>query len=285
MVIAGAACGGTPSGSPGLVPVATPVDASPSFARAAVFDPQNFSDPTNVDNRFFPLRPGTRFTWTGRAYDGDERISRQVVFTVSDLTKVIDGVRTVVTWDQDFTDGEREEIELSFFAQDDDGVVWQFGEYPEEWEEGEIVKTPAWIAGHDGALPGVIMQAAPTPGTPSYAEGWGPAVHWNDRGKVDAVGEHTCVPVDCYADVAVIDEFSPDEPGAHQLKYYAPEVGGVRVGWRGANEDEQEVLVLVELLHLDAEQMAEVRRTVLEQESRGYELSDVYARTVPIEQG
>jgi hypothetical protein len=99
------------------------------------------------------------------------------------------------------------------------------------------------------------------------------------------MGAATCVPLDCYSDVLVIDEFSRDQPGAHQLKYYAPGVGGVRVGWRGANEEEQEVLVLVELEHLNAEQMAKVRRTVLQQESRAYELSEVYTRTAPIEKG
>lgn len=93
------------------------------------------------------------------------------------------------------------------------------------------------------------------------------------------------MPVDCCEDVLVIDEFNPDEPGAHQLKYYAPGVGGVRIGWRGVKEEEREVMVLVDLVHLSAEQMANLRRKVLEQEARAYEISDVYGRTAPIEQG
>ena len=56
------------------------------------------------------------------------------------------------------------------------------GEYPEEYEEGEIVKHPAWIAGFQGALPGIHMPAAPAIDTPSYAQGWGPKVGWDDRG-------------------------------------------------------------------------------------------------------
>ena len=89
------------------------------------------------------------------------------------------------------------------------------------------------------------MQAVPRLGTPSYAEGWGGLdVNWTDRAQGDQLGQETCVPVDCYLGVLVIDEFNPEEPGAHQLKYYAPNTGGVRVGWRGANEDEREVLVL-----------------------------------------
>lgn len=256
----------------------------PAFARAADFDPANFSDPTHVTNPWFPLVPGTRFTWKGHANDGG-RVSRAVVFTVTDLTKVVAGVRTVVAWDRDYNDGELEEVELAFFAQDDDGNVWHLGQYPEELDGTTIVKTPTWIAGLHGARAGVTMQADPRPGTPSYAEGWGGTdVHWNDRAQVDALEQETCVPVDCYTGVLVIDEFNPDEPGAHQLKYYASGVGGIRVGWRGAAEDEREVLVLVSLEHLSPGEMDDVRRSVLAQEARGYRLSPaVYGTTAPMD--
>jgi hypothetical protein len=257
----------------------------PPFASAADFDPANFSHPTEVTNEWFPLVPGTRFTWRGHAND-DGRVSRKVVFTVTDLTKVVNGVQTVVAWDRDYNAGELEEVELAFFAQDDDGNVWHFGQYPEELDEGRIVKTPTWIAGLHGARAGITMQAVPRLDTPSYAEGWGGSdVRWTDRGRVDQLGQDTCVPVDCYSDVLVIDEFNPDEPGAHQLKYYAPGVGGVRVGWRGASEEEREVLVLIALEQLSPSEMDEVRRTVLAQEARAYRISpDVYGTTEPIDQ-
>ena len=35
----------------------------------ADFDPANFSNPTAVTNPYFPLVPGTRFTWKGHALD------------------------------------------------------------------------------------------------------------------------------------------------------------------------------------------------------------------------
>jgi hypothetical protein len=38
------------------------------------------------------------------------------------------------------------------------------------------------------------------------------------------------VPIDCYDEVLVIEEFERNKPGAFQLKYYAPGVGDVRVG-------------------------------------------------------
>jgi len=266
----------------GVRPTPTP----PPVASDRDLDPAHFTNPTEVTNPWFPLVPGTRFTWKGHATDGGERIGRGVVFTVTDLTKVINGVRTIVAWDRDYNDGELEEVELAFFAQDDDGNVWHFGQYPEELDGKRIVKTPTWIAGLHEARAGIEMQALPRLATPSYAEGWGGSdVNWTDRGQVYQLGQETCIPTDCYTDVLVIDEFNPDEPGAHQLKYYARDVGGIRVGWRGVKEEEREVLVLVSLEHLSPEEMDGVRDAALAQEARAYRLSpDVYGTTQPIDQ-
>jgi hypothetical protein len=264
----------------------TPTPTPPPVASAGDFDPAHFTNPTVVTNPWFPLVPGTRFTWKGHATDGGERVDRGVVFTVTDLTKVVDGVRTIVAWDRDYNDGELEEVELAFFAQDDDGNVWHFGQYPEELDGSKIVKTPTWIAGLHGARAGIEMQALPRLDTPSYAEGWGGSdVNWTDRGQVYRLGQEVCIPADCYSEVLVIDEFNPDEPGAHQLKYYAAGVGGVRVGWRGSKEEEREVLVLASLERLSSSEMDRVREAVLAQEARAYRLSpDVYGTTQPIDQ-
>jgi hypothetical protein len=98
------------------------------------------------------------------------------------------------------------------------------------------------------------------------------------------MGERTCVPADCYHDVVVIEEFDRAEPGAFQLKFYAPGVGVVRVGWRGKNEEENETLVLVKVTRLTSEQLAAVHETALAMEARAYEISpDVYAKTLPLE--
>ena len=88
-----------------------------------------------------------------------------VMFTVTDLTKQIDGVRTVVALDQDFLQGELQEQELAFFAQDDAGNVWNFGEYPEEYENGKLTGAPStWIRGTGGAYGGIHMLGQPAVG-------------------------------------------------------------------------------------------------------------------------
>lgn len=246
-----------------------------------VFEPGNFDDSTNIENVWFPLKPGTRFVYEGKTTEDGEEIPHRIEFTVTDLTKEIEGVRTIVAWLVDISNGEVVEKEISFYGEDNDGNVWYLGEYPEEYEKGKFVTAPTWIAGQQDARAGIMMKAEPKPGTPRYFQGWGPAVNWTDYGLVDQTGRETCVPVACYLDVLVIVESSLSEQDAFQLKYYARGVGEVRVDWKGADAT-QETLELVEFVQLAPEALAEVRAKALELEKRAFETSkDVYAQTQP----
>jgi hypothetical protein len=249
------------------------------------FDPGSFSRSTQIDNRWMPLVPGTRFVYEGTTVEDDgTTVPHRVEIHVTDLTKLIAGVRTVITWDLDYSDGELVEAELAFFAQDSGGTIWRVGEYPEEYEDGKFVAAPAWLHGFEDARAGIMMHASPEVGTPSYAEGWGPAVGWTDRGQVDQIGQQTCVPAGCYEDVLVIAETSGSEPDAQQLKSYAPGVGNIRVGWRGAGEKTKENLELTAVERLDEGALAAVRAKALEMERNAYQRSaSVYAHTPPAE--
>ena len=247
------------------------------------FDPSNFDRSTNIDNEWFPLQPGTHWVYEGTTTEDGEILAHRVEFTVTDLTKRIEDVPTVVAWVVDYRDDELVEQEIAFYAQDNDGNVWYLGEYPEEYEDGEFVQAPTWIAGLADARAGIMMWAEPQPGMPRYFQGWGPGVDWSDYAQVDQMGQQTCVPVDCYADVLVIGESSLDETGAAQLKYYARGVGNVRVGWSGTDATQEE-LELVEFTQLSPEDLAAVRERALELEQHAYEISqDVYAHTFPAE--
>jgi hypothetical protein len=236
---------------------------------------------TTIDNEWFPRKPGTRFVYEGTTVEDDGKvIPRRVVTIITDLTKVIDGVRTVVMWERDFKAGEPIETEIAFVAQDNDGNVWRFGEYPEEWEGKKFIRAPAWVHGREDARAGISMEAKPRLGTPSYSQGWGPAVNWTDRGVVDQMGLKTCVRTGCYENVLVIAETSAEEPDAAQLKYYARGVGNIKVGWRGKGEKLKESLELVEVVQLDPKALAEARAKALELDKRAYQFAKkAYART------
>jgi hypothetical protein len=247
------------------------------------FERAKFDDPTHIDNKYLPLKPGTQLVYEGSAIvDEEGRQPRRVVTTVTDLSKVIDGVRTLVISEEDYTAGQLSEPELAFFAQDNAGNVWLVGEYPEEYENGKFDKAPAWISGQKGARAGIAMLAEPRRGVPDYAQGFAPPpVEFTDRARVYKMGQKTCVPVECYKNVLVTEEFNPDEPGAYQLKYYASGVGNVQVGWRGEKEEEKETLELVDFTHLGPEALAKVRKEALEMDGRAYERSEVYRETPP----
>ena len=248
-------------------------------------DVTKFSRPTEIANKWLPMKPGTRFVYDGTTVEDDGKVvAHQIIINITDLVKTIAGVRTLVSYDLDYTEGELAEAELAFYAQDDDGNIWRFGEYPEEYDGKKFVKAPAWIHGIQDARAGIMMKAEPRLGTPSYAQGYGPAVNWTDRGQVHAMGQEVLVGATRYTDVLVIKETSKEEEkvGGAQLKYYAAGVGNIKVGWMGAGDKSKEVLELTRVEQLDANEMAAVRAKALALEKSAYRRSkNVYGRTAP----
>ena len=247
------------------------------------FDSAKFERSLVIDNKWFPLKPGTQYTWEGTTVD-DEGVQEphSVIFTVTDLTKEINGVRTVVCWDRDYADGELEEAEIVFFAQDNNGNVWHFGQYPEEYDDGKVVAAPTWLHGINDGKAGIMMKAEPKLGAPSYSQGLSLSTHWTDRAVAFQVGQKTTVPYGSFDNVLVIQEWDQEEPHARQLKYYAPGLGNIRVGWRAEKDKDQEVLDLVKVEQLDADELANAREEALKLEKHAYEISkDVYAKSKP----
>jgi hypothetical protein len=265
----------------------SPAQASPPGGAAPAnaiprFDPKQFSNSTHIDNPWFPLVPGQRYVFRGVADFGNGLKPHLEIFTVTDLTKVIGGVRALVIWDRDYSAGQLVEAELAFFAQDDAGNVWELGEYPEEYVHGQFDGAPdAWINGLRKARAGIAMLADPRVGTPSYSEGWAPAVQFADRGQVFATGQQVCVPAGCYSGVLVIDEWDASDPsGGHQRKFYATGVGQVHVAPVGGD---QETLDLAKSVVLGAAGMDEARETARFMDRRGHRVNPMYAKTLPLE--
>ena len=241
-----------------------------------------FSNSTSISNEWLPLIPGNRLVLDGVTLEEGESLDHRIEFTVIDLTKMIGGVETVVAWIEDYSEDELVEAELAFYAQDDDGNVWFFGEYPEEYEDGAFVEAPAWIHGIEEAEAGMKMYASPKLDTPAYFQGWGPEVEWSDFGKVDAVGQETCAELACYDDVLTIAESSLDEEEIFQLKSYAKGVGNIEVGWRGEAESKEELGVR-EFGPLSSEELESYRILAMAMEAHAYEVSpDVYGQTEPL---
>jgi hypothetical protein len=279
-VVALASCssdGSKPAGQRTTPVSVQPGEVPPLAERYETFDPATFdASSIDVDNQYLPLTPGTRLVYVGT--DARGRVHRVDVVT-TDLTQVVDGVNCTVVWERDFDGPNLEEAELTYYAQDEAGVVWHLGQYSETYEDGDVlIGASGFLQGQlEGARAGIIMQADPRPGTPSYSEGYGPPpIYWNDRAKVVERGLTVKVPTDTYHDVLLIDEYSEQERTGFQRKYYAPGVGNIKVGWRG-NDESQEVLGLTKLEHLDAAGLADARSEARKLEAR----AKMYGSTAP----
>ena len=267
---------------------AVPAGAAGHVA-ASSFNQANFTNPTGISNQYLPLAPGRQFTLKGRADRGDGLKPHTSIFTVTGLTKVLNGVKTRVVWDQDINDGTLVEAELAFFAQDKNGTVWVLGEYPEEFEGGVFVGAPsAWAAGFDGASAGIAMQATPTVGQPAYSQGFAPEIEFGDLGRVIQTGATVCLspasPLGCFSNVVVVEEqntFAPEE--GFQRKSHAPGVGVVLVKPVGGLEGEQ--LELVKQATLTGSALSAANYEAIRLDRRAYAFSEIYRATAPAQPG
>ena len=246
-------------------------------------DPTKFERSTTIDNEWWPLIPGTRLTYEGFTVDEGRKIRHRIVETVTNLTKVINGVRTVVNLELDFRNDKLLEKEIAFHAQDHEGNVWHLGQLRETYEDGtQLVGGQSWLVGHPKeAKAGIRMLAKPAVGKPAYSQGYAPApFHWTDRARVTQMSQKAKVPAGTYRDVMVIEEWDEESPkGAVQTKYYARDVGIVRIGYKGPDTNKEE-MNLVKIEQLSAEAMAEARAAALDLEQRAYE----YSLTKPVEE-
>jgi hypothetical protein len=258
----------------------------PSCDPFGAFDATVFPERPTNNNKWLPLEPGTQFVFQGQANRGGGLLPHTVVFTVTDLTKVINGVPSRVLWDVDSNQGVVQEAELAFFAEDFNANIWLMGEYPEEYDQGVFKGAPVtWLAGTVGSEAGVQVPARPTLRGPAYVQGFAPEVGFFDCGK-DIVkrGSTVCVPVGCFDNVYIVEEWNPDDPlGGFQRKTYAPWVGNIAIG--AVNDPEGETLVLSEVRHLDQDGLTAARAEALKLDERAYLVSDVYGTTDPAEPG
>ena len=217
--------------------LATAFLAVPAATQTSAADAPSFPHPLDTDSRYFPLTPGARYVYKGTVTDAEgTRHERRIIFTVTDLVKRVDGMNARVILDLDYDDGALSEAELAFFAQDSDDNVYTRGEYPEEYEQGDFVGAPrTWISGERRAKAGILVPGHPKAGRAPFSQGTAPAVEFNDVGQVVATGLKVCVATGCYTDVVKIQEWDPSAPqDGKQLKYYAPNVGLVKIGARAA---------------------------------------------------
>jgi hypothetical protein len=240
----------------------TPAPTSPKASSTAArkvnandqkFDPKNFGNPIGGQNSWYPLVPGNQTLRDGSITRGSRKLHHQLRVTVTDVTKVVNGVRTVLVLDQDIDAGQIGEASLDYLAQDKFGNIWYLGSYTEIYEGGQFVNAvDAWLAGKNEAKAGVWMMADPKEGM-TYVEAHNSRE--TIRGEVTKVGDRKCVPFRCFKSLVILEDDS-------EFKYYGPGVGHIATepNYSGG---EQEKEALVNVVKLSPKGLAEMSSEAL----------------------
>ncbi len=192
-----------------------------AMAASNVFDKSNFSNPLKIDNKYFPLKPGTTMIYEGKSEDEPTRD----VFVVTNDTKEIAGITARVVHDDGYVKGEHEETTDDWFAQDDQGNVWYMGEYTTDLSN-KGSHEGSWEAGVKGAEAGVIMETDPKVDD-TYNQEFSKGVA-EDKGTILSLDEKITVPYGTFSNVLKTKDFSALEPDIVENKYYAQNIGEIK---------------------------------------------------------
>ena len=227
-------------GTLGALAAAVALASTTASARAERVDlnPADFT--TRIDNRWWPMAPGSRWRYRESVEDGGEHA---VVVTVTDATrKIANGVTARVVRDTVSEHGKVIEDTFDWYAQDRRGNVWYLGEDTAEFENGKLVtKAGSFEAGVDGAMAGVIMPAHPHDDQ-TYREEYYKG-HAQDRAEVLSTHEMVQTPFGRQERALLTKETTPLEPHVLEYKLYAPRIGPVlTLGVSGGPGEREELL-------------------------------------------
>ena len=172
-----------------------------------------------VNNKYFTLRPGTKFTYKTATFWGTER--KEVAVTHE--TKKIMGVTTIVVRDRVWWNDQLVEDARDWYAQDKQGNVWYFGEAVHNYKRGKIRdRRGSWEAGVDGAKPGIIMLKDPRVGD-TYRQEYHKG-HAEDIGTIAALGKKVTASFGTFDNCLQVTDWSP-LAWTREYKYFCPDVG------------------------------------------------------------
>jgi hypothetical protein len=177
---------------------------------------------SGVDNRYFPLEPGTTLRYRGQE-EGDRVLD---TVTITHRTKTILGVRATVVFDYVELNGRPEEKTFDWYAQDKRGNVWYLGEAAFDYVKGHWMRADdSWEAGRDGAKPGILMEAHPKVGD-TYTQEYYPG-HAEDMAWVVDTNASVSVPYGTFDHALKTMECTPLEPGVVDVKKDVRGIGEV----------------------------------------------------------
>ena len=183
-----------------------------------------FTNSTIITNPYFPVTAGKKYIYEGQTHDGLEKIEEQRLTT----TKTIMSITCIVVNFKAYLNGTLIEEAYDWYAQDNDGNVWYFGEAVDNYNTNGSLKGHAgsWEAGVDGAKPGTIMPANPKTGM-AYREEYY-FNHAEDRAEITGTGLAVTIPLGTYNNCMKTRNWTELEPDLNENKFYAPGIGLIK---------------------------------------------------------
>jgi hypothetical protein len=173
-----------------------------------------------LSNPWLGFEVGRVFHYRAETPDGIETS----VVEVTAVKKTIQGVSTTVVHDVVSLDGSVIEDTHDWYAQDNAGNVWYFGEDSRQILNGvEVGNEGSWEAGVNEARPGIIMPANPKVGM-KYAQEFAPGVA-EDQAQVRSLKGTAQVSYGTFDNCLVTFETTPLDKTSREFKYYKLGVG------------------------------------------------------------
>lgn len=278
-----------PTATPTPTPVPTPTpeptppsqNSDPDFEGTKIpFDPAIFVDPRLDTNPFHPLKPGLQWVRAGTTEVGSRVVPHEIITTMTDVIRIIDGVPTIAMLDESTDSGEVSQVGMDYLALDKDGNVWILGGYTEEYEGGAFTNIDsAYLGAGGGAEHGILSPAHVDMGTLRWFIGKAPD-EAASIGQPVRVGIRECVTFGCFDDVRVVMEGNIGAPD-NENKSYAPGVGVINNVPFDASLH-QDTFELINFLVLSPEGLAEASQTVLDLEKHARKVAkDVFGSAPP----
>jgi hypothetical protein len=200
------------------------------------FESATFTNPTIIDNQYWPLSPGVTHVYAAETEDGCEvnSVMPSPSANKDDFAPPYDEITALAVEDLEWLSEECDgnyilmEKTTDWYAQDDDENIWYLGEETEAFEDDLncLSDEGAWEAGEDGAEAGIVILGTPVKGlaySQEYLED-----EAEDKGKV--LNLDVFVELEGFGpftDCLKTKEWTPLERGSIEHKYYCPTGGGL----------------------------------------------------------
>jgi hypothetical protein len=196
----------------------------PTFPGSTAFVPE-------VTNPYLNFERGRIFRYESETDEGLET----TIDEVTNLKKEVMGIDVTVVHDQVFLNGELIEDTFDWYAQDQDGNVWYFGEDTKSYHDGQVSTDGSWEAGINGD-PGIVMLAEPVRGA-KYQQEDAPGIA-EDMARIKSLDAAVEVPYGPFDECLQTNEWTPLEPGVREYKFYKAGVGLVLETGKGGERVE-----------------------------------------------